>query len=65
MKIAILSDIHGNNAALSEVLRSIDRQGISSLFVLGDQLGYYLQAEEVYKELSRYGNCMIQGNHER
>ena len=65
MKIAILSDIHGNNAALSEVLRSIDRQGLSNLFVLGDQLGYYFQAEKVYKELSRYVNCMIQGNHER
>lgn len=65
MKIAILSDIHGNFIALKEVLKQIKKNNINRLFVLGDQLGYYYQAEEVYKSLDDFNCDMISGNHEK
>ena len=65
MKIAILSDIHGNYVALQEVLKEIERLKIEHLFFLGDQLGYYYQAEEVYTILNKFSHDIISGNHER
>ncbi len=65
MKIAILSDIHGNFIALKEVLKQIKKNEIKRLFVLGDQLGYYYQAEEVFKSLQAYNCDIISGNHEK
>ena len=65
MKIAILSDIHGNFIALKEVLKQIEKNDINRLFVLGDQLGYYYQAEEVYRSLESYNCDIISGNHEK
>lgn len=65
MKIAILSDIHGNYAALKSVIKQIDKIKIDHIFVLGDQLGYYYQAEKVYNILENYSCFMIAGNHEK
>lgn len=39
-KRAILSDIHGNLAALEAVLRDIDGQAVDSIVCLGDIVGY-------------------------
>lgn len=39
-KRAILSDIHGNLAALNAVLADIDREGVESIVCLGDIVGY-------------------------
>lgn len=36
MKIAFISDIHGNAIALDAVLRDIEKQGIDKIYVLGD-----------------------------
>lgn len=36
MKIALISDIHGNAVALEAVLRDIDHQRVGEIFVLGD-----------------------------
>ena len=65
MKIAILSDIHGNIDALNEVLKIIEKENIKTIFSLGDQLGYYYDAEQVYRELRNRNSYIINGNHER
>ena len=65
MKIAILSDIHGNIDALKEVLNVIDKENIKNIFSLGDQLGYYYDAIPVYDELLKRNCNIISGNHER
>ena len=39
MKIAILSDIHGNLPALEAVLAEIDREGVDQIINVGDTLG--------------------------
>lgn len=65
MKIAILSDIHGNWHALEPVLHQIHREGVDRLFVLGDQVGYYYDAVRVRDALEALDCEMIAGNHER
>lgn len=64
MKIAILSDIHGNNEALVAVLRECEKKGIKKLFILGDVVGYYDQVSEVLKQLRQYDVTFVKGNHE-
>ena len=65
MKIAILSDIHGNIDALTPILHEIKKKKINVVFSLGDQLGYYYDAQAVYTALEEINCTMIAGNHER
>ena len=62
--IALISDVHGNFAALKEVLSAIDHLNITQIYCLGDILGYYPQVNECCTEL-RYRNvqCVL-GNHD-
>lgn len=65
MKIAILSDIHGNIYALKAVVKQMRLNKIDLVFFLGDQLGYYYDVEEVYNEIDQWDHHIIAGNHER
>jgi len=65
LKIAVLSDIHGNKYALKEVLDDVSHHQIDKVFVLGDCVGYYYYPDEVLEMLSRWDPEMIQGNHEK
>lgn len=65
MKIAVLSDIHGNHIALQTVLEEAKRQRVDHLFLLGDQLGYFYRAIEVFELINDWSFDMITGNHER
>ncbi|MGD1867548.1 MAG: metallophosphoesterase family protein [Phormidesmis sp.] len=49
MKIAVISCIHGNLAALEAVLADIDQQGADKTFCLGDLVGYGPYPNEVVK----------------
>ena len=64
MKIAILSDIHGNSYALDAVLTAVRQQGIVNLFILGDIVGYYYYPDKVLRMLEDFNTKIIQGNHE-
>ena len=64
MKIAVLSDIHGNHLALREVLDDASRLDVGELFVLGDSVGYYYHPDKVLEQLTAWQMEMIQGNHE-
>ena len=64
MKIAILSDIHGNFPALERVLIEADTAGVEYILVLGDMVGYYYQPEKVLEALEKYPATFIRGNHE-
>lgn len=66
-KIAVLSDIHGNSAALQAVLEEAAHRDVEEYFVLGDFVGYYHRPLEVFQLLDHL-SCRIsaiQGNHER
>jgi len=64
MKIAVLSDIHGNQHALKAVLNELDQLSIYRLFLLGDFVGYYYGVAEVLTYLEKYENYAVRGNHE-
>ena len=48
MKVALLSDIHGNVFALQSVLNAVKKKGIDTLIVTGDFVGYYFWPAEVF-----------------
>ena len=64
MKYAILSDIHGNQYALEEVLEESKRLGINKLMLLGDYIGYYYGIETVLEQIRQFDFVAIRGNHE-
>lgn len=64
MKIAILSDIHGNHYALAAVLEEVQTLNVDHLFILGDTVGYYYHPEKVLQYLEDWSKDMIKGNHE-
>ena len=64
MKIAVISDIHGNHYALEEVLDDARKIGIQKIFVLGDIVGYYYHPEKILTMLSQWDCEFIKGNHE-
>jgi predicted phosphodiesterase len=65
MKIAVISDIHGNYDALVEVLKKAKKEGVQHLLVLGDIVGYYYHPDKILKLLSEWSFDIIKGNHER
>ena len=64
MKIAVISDIHGNHLALKAVLKKIKTLRIKKILILGDFVGYYYWPEIVIKELNKFNYIAIKGNHE-
>lgn len=64
MKIAAISDIHGNADALRAVLKQADALGAEAYVALGDYVGYYYKPEEVLEMLKGVDAKLIKGNHE-
>lgn len=64
MNIGVLSDIHGNHAALRAVLDEAKPLGIEHWLVLGDVVGYYYHADLVLDALAGLSYELIRGNHE-
>lgn len=65
MKLAVISDIHGNLLALQAVLADIARQGVDQTVNLGDILSGPLQPAETADLLMQCGFITVRGNHER
>lgn len=64
MKLALLSDIHGNHFALQAVLDSIKQNEVENLIVTGDFVGYYFWPREVLELFQPWNVIAIRGNHE-
>lgn len=64
MKIAVISDIHGNYDALVEVLKRAKTEGVEHLLVLGDIVGYYYHPDKIMNALSEWSCDFVKGNHE-
>lgn len=65
MRIAVISDIHGNSAALDAVLGDIARLGITRIVNLGDVLSGPLDPEGVVDRLMGQDIPTVAGNHDR
>ena len=64
MRIAIISDIHGNMDAFQQVLIDINKNCIDAVFCLGDNIGYGPEPEEVLRILKEETIPSVLGNHE-
>lgn len=65
MKIAIISDIHGNFTALKEVYKDIKSQKAAQIYALGDFVGYYPQISEVIDFVIEKNITSILGNYDK
>ncbi|MFP4475341.1 MAG: metallophosphoesterase family protein [Desulfatibacillaceae bacterium] len=64
MKLAIMSDIHGNLEAFQEVLADMDEQGVEDVVCLGDCVGYGPDSDKVLDLLWSRRIPSVLGNHE-
>ena len=65
MRIAAVSDIHGNLFALNAVLADIERRGVDLIVNLGDIVSGPLLPQETAERLMALALPTIRGNHER
>lgn len=64
MRTALISDIHGNLAALEAVLADIDRHAPDRIVSLGDNVGYGPQPRECLELVRKRCALVLMGNHE-
>ncbi|RPH98365.1 MAG: metallophosphoesterase [Calditrichaeota bacterium] len=64
MRYAIISDIHGNLAALEQVLKQIDETGVDQLVCLGDVVGYGPYPNECCEIIQDKADICLLGNHD-
>lgn len=62
-RTAILSDIHGNLAALEAVLEDVRSQQVDRIVCLGDVIGYGPQPCECLDQVMEFDFCVL-GNHD-
>ena len=65
MRLALVSDIHGNLPALEAVAADIRRHGVDQVLCLGDNLSGPLLPRETAQWLMASGWPCLAGNHER
>ncbi len=64
MRLAIISDIHGNLEAFRQVLLDIDQSEVDAVVCLGDCIGYGPEPEQVVTLLRQKNIPSVMGNHE-
>lgn len=64
MRIAFISDIHGNFTALQAVLVDIKKQGADQIICLGDTISLGPQPQETLNALRDLKSIYIMGNHD-
>jgi len=64
MRIAILSDIHGNLEALTTAIDYINKHKIDEIYCLGDIVGYGPNPNECVEKISQYCKKVVIGNHD-
>lgn len=63
-RIALISDIHGNDLALDAVLADIETRGFTETYCLGDLVGYGPEPEAVVSRIRDAGIATIRGNYD-
>ena len=64
MRLAVISDIHGNLDALHQVLHDIGNSSVDAVFCLGDNVGYGPEPEQVVELIQDQNIPSVMGNHE-
>jgi putative phosphoesterase len=64
MRIAVISDIHGNLPALQAVFADLASQRLETVYCLGDLVGYGASPNEVTERIRAEGMPTIMGNYD-
>jgi len=64
MRIAVISDIHGNLEAFRQVLKDMEQMGVEKMICLGDNIGYGPEPNEVVRLIDELDIPCTMGNHE-
>ncbi len=64
MKLALISDIHGNLEALVSVLNHIEKEKVDKIYCLGDVVGYGCDPVSCLELIEKNCAVKLMGNHE-
>jgi diadenosine tetraphosphatase ApaH/serine/threonine PP2A family protein phosphatase len=64
MRIAVLSDIHGNIHALDAVLSDVEREDVHEVWCLGDVVGYGADPNDCCARVREQADVVLAGNHD-
>ncbi len=64
MRYGVISDVHGNLAALEAVLAALDAIGVDAYACAGDLVGYGPQPNECVDAMRELGAVVVAGNHD-
>ena len=64
MRLGLISDVHGNLAALEAVLAELDAAGVDAIVFAGDAVSYYPAVNETLDLLRARVRWAITGNHD-
>jgi diadenosine tetraphosphatase ApaH/serine/threonine PP2A family protein phosphatase len=64
MRVAVISDIHGNLHALEAVLQAVGRERPDELWCLGDLVGYGARPNECCAAVRERADLCLVGNHD-
>lgn len=65
IKIAIISDIHGNSVALKEILNDAEKNKVDEYIFLGDQVNDLPFGNETLSLVRKYSDKVLKGNKEQ
>lgn len=65
MKIAVISDIHGNLEALKQTIKDIEKRKVDKIICLGDIIGKGAHPNECVDIIRKYCNVAVRGNCDR
>lgn len=65
IKIAVISDIHGNSVALGEVLKDAEKNNVDEYVFLGDLVNDLPFGNETLNNVRKYSNKVLKGNKEQ
>jgi predicted phosphodiesterase len=64
MRVAVVSDIHGNRQAFEAVLDAIETAGCQEMWCLGDLVGYGAEPDACVELARRHAAVCLAGNHD-
>jgi len=64
MRVAVISDVHGNYHALAAVLDQVDSERVDAVWCLGDTVGYGPLPNECCDSVAEHAAICLVGNHD-
>jgi predicted phosphodiesterase len=64
VRAAVISDVHGNLAALKAVLDAVESEGADEIWCLGDLVGYGPEPQACYERVIERAAICLAGNHD-